>query len=58
MRDVLLAEVTFKIKKKNWHIKWQWKSVKFGGYIFFFSFMLQSTLFVVSLFVSLWLFLR
>lgn len=36
MRDVLLAEVTFKIKKKNWHIKWQWKSVKFGGYIFFF----------------------
>lgn len=35
MRDVLLAEVTFKIKKKNWHINWQWKSVKFGGYIFF-----------------------
>lgn len=35
MRDVLLAEVTFKIKK-NWHIKRQWKSVKFGGYIFFF----------------------
>ena len=34
MRDVLLAEVTLKIKK-TWHIKWQLKSVKFGGYIIF-----------------------
>lgn len=35
MRDVLLAEVTLKIKK-TWHIKWQLKSVKFGGYFFLF----------------------
>lgn len=35
MRDVLLAEVTLKIKK-TWHIKWQLKSVKFGGFFFLF----------------------
>ena len=34
MRDVLLAEVTLKIKK-TWHIKWQLKFVKFGGDFFF-----------------------
>lgn len=38
MRDVLLAEVTLKIKK-TWHIKWQFKSVKSGG-CFFFSLLL------------------
>lgn len=34
MRDVLLAEVTLKIKK-TWHINWQLKSVKLGGFFYF-----------------------
>lgn len=38
MRDVLLAEVTLKIKK-TWHIKWQLKFVKFGGDFYFFNFL-------------------
>lgn len=38
MRDVLLAEVTLKIKK-TWHIKWQLKFVKFGGDFYFFYFL-------------------
>lgn len=33
MRDVLLAEVTLKIKKP-WHINQQWTSVEFGGCLF------------------------
>jgi len=55
MRDVLLAEVTLKIKK-TWHIKWQLKSVKHDGYfcLFYFSlFCFRSTLIVEPLFVSL-----
>lgn len=62
MRDVLLAEVTLKIKK-TWHIKWQLKSVKFGGYVFLFLFLLFFSFssfnqLVVSQFVSFWLCLR
>lgn len=39
MRDVLLAEVTLKIKK-TWHIKWQFKSVKSGGCFFLFLYVI------------------
>lgn len=56
MRDVLLAEVILKIKKKLAH-KMAVEVCKIW-WLFFSPFMLQSTLIVVSLFVSLWLFLR
>lgn len=57
MRDVLLAEVTLKIKK-TWHINWQFCETWWLFFILLFLSVPINLNCSISLFVSLWLCLR